>query len=75
MNETAMISRASGWANGMKVWQVVHNADEGIEHLNVTGTPPPQLQHIRETQLARHSAEDGVDHVFDVPVELFVALG
>src|SRR5215510_4395680 len=42
-NETVMNSLASSWVNGLKQWSVFHDAQQDLEHLEIEGTPPPQL--------------------------------
>ena len=74
-NETVMESYACGWANGVKRWSVFHNAQKGIKHLETSGTLPPEFQAIRDRLFAQQDADDGADFIFDIPVELFAAVG
>jgi hypothetical protein len=74
-NETEMISYACGWANGVQRWSVFHDAQHGLKHLEVTGTPPEEFRAIRDRLFAQQREGEDADHVFDIPVELFAALG
>ena len=73
-NETVMNSCASSWANGVKQWSVFHDAQQGIKHLEITGDVPEQLKAIQKRLFAEQESGDA-DHIFDIPVELFAALG
>lgn len=74
-NETVMNSFASSWADGIEQWSVFHDAQQGIRHLETTGDPPHQLISIQERLLADQGRNTEGDCVFDIPIELFVALG
>jgi hypothetical protein len=74
-NETVMNSYACGWANGVKRWSVFHNAQQEIKHLETNGILPPEFQAIRDRLFAQQDADDGADFIFDIPVELFAAVG
>jgi hypothetical protein len=72
-----MFSRVSFWERGVEVWAVTHDAQRGIEHLDVTGAPPAFVAEIRQRCLTQQRAEGGadVDYVFDVPVEAGAKIG
>jgi hypothetical protein len=74
-NETVMNSYACCWANGVKRWSVYHDAQKGIKHFETSGTLPPEIQPMRDRLIAQQEADDGADFIFDVPIELFAALG
>jgi hypothetical protein len=74
-HETVMNSYASAWVNGVEKWSVLHDAQEGTTHLETTGNPPDQLKSIQERLFAAQEASDGVDYVFDIPIDLFTSLG
>ena len=74
-NETVMNSYACGWADGAERWSVWHDAQQGLDHLEVRGTPPPELRSIRDRLLGRQVGVTDTDFAFDVPIELFAALG
>jgi hypothetical protein len=72
VEEHVMCSAATGWKNGKEVWAVIHEAERGLEHLAEDGRLPPELAAIRDRLGAEEA--DGVDYIFDVPVELAEAL-
>lgn len=74
-NETVMNSYACGWANGVERWSVFHDAQQEIKHIETSGTLPPQFQAIRDRHFAQQDADDSADFIFDIPVELFAAVG
>jgi hypothetical protein len=74
-NETVMDCFACGWENGLEQWSVWHDAQQGRMHLEVSGTPPPELTPIRDRLTQEQAGDEGVDWIFDIPVELFAALG
>jgi hypothetical protein len=74
-NETVMNSYACAWSNGVERWSVFHDSQQGVKHLEMSGTLPPEMQPIRDRLFAQQAKDDGADFIFDVPVELFAALG
>ncbi|MDB5460327.1 MAG: hypothetical protein JWO72_2068 [Caulobacteraceae bacterium] len=79
ISETVMYSLAHGYRDGRHVWSVEHHGgDMGTYHLDVWGSPPPELEPIRLRQMAKQEEDDAgdvrVDHIFDVPAELTYAL-
>ena len=69
-----MVSVATGWKDGRRVWSVTHDAQRDMEHLQTEGELPAAFTSIRdrlrsEQQRAGGSKAD-VDYIFDVPVEL-----
>jgi hypothetical protein len=74
-NETVMNSLTSSWRDGVEEWSVFHDAQEAIGHLEISGDPPDQLKSIQERLLAEQEGTEGTDFVFDIPDELFAALG
>lgn len=75
VNETVMNSYACGWADGAERWSVFHDAQQDVTHLEVSGNPPGELGPVRDRLLRQQVGATDTDFVFDVPVELFVALG
>ncbi len=77
VNETVMYSTVHAWENGVEVWSVFHDANQGIDHLETTGNVPDLLDRIRENQISLQGDCDDVcvDFIFDIPVELFVTCG
>jgi hypothetical protein len=74
-DETVMNSYAPAWLNGVGCWSVFHDAQQNIEHLETSGTLPPEFQPIRDRLFAEQQGNDGGDFTFDIPIELFAALG
>ena len=70
VEETSMVSFARGYADGTRAWEVVHDANEGMEHLEVTGFPPPPFIEMRDRLLDELSRSDqGADFLFVLPAE------
>ena len=58
------------------MWSVFHDAQENIRHLETSGNPPQELQSIQNHLFLEQDADpDPPDYIFDIPIELFVALG
>lgn len=74
-NETVMNSFASSWGNGVEQWSVFHDAQQGIKHLETTGKLPDQFSPIQDRLFAEQGEIKDTDYMFDIPIELFVALG
>jgi hypothetical protein len=76
-NETVMNSYACAWADGVKRWSVFHEPNQGIKHLETSGSLPAEIHRIRERLFSQQDEDrgDGADHVFDIPIELFAVLG
>jgi hypothetical protein len=74
-NETVMNSYACAWSNGVERWSVFHDAQQGVQHLETSGALPLEIHPIYDRAFARQEAEDATDYIFDIPIELFVALG
>jgi len=85
VEEHVMFSVASGWSKGRERWSVTHASEESLDHLAVVGNPPAPFGEIRERLFAEQRSEDesneltnqiggGADHIFDIPVELGLAL-
>jgi hypothetical protein len=79
VSETVMYSEARGYENGRALWSIEHDGGEqGCDHLDVAGAPPPEFGPIRDRLTARQAEEDAgeamTDYVFDIPAELTYAL-
>ncbi len=75
VEEHVMVSQATGWRDGRKVWSVDHDSEVAVEHLAVTGEPPAELASIRQAAESQQREDDGeVDYLFDVPPALAKAL-
>jgi hypothetical protein len=74
VEDHVMVSWASGWREGKKVWSAVHDCEKGRFHLDIKGEAPAELKSIAERLIAKQHADGGekadVDHVYDVPAEL-----
>ena len=75
VNETVMNSYTSSWVEGVEKWSVFHDAQQGIKHLETTGIIPEQLKPIQEKLFAEQGGSEDTDYIFDIPIELFAALG
>ena len=73
-----MYSRAAGWNDGSKVWEIEHDSDLGIGHLETSGDLPPSFPSIRDhlrSQQEEHGGDAAdTDYIFDIPVEVAAAL-
>ena len=77
-NETVMNSFASSWVDGVECWSVFHDAQQGIRHLETSGSLPDCFASIRDkcfTEQDDAGDNCGVDYIYDVPVKLFAQLG
>ncbi len=78
VEDHVMVSWASGWREGKKVWSVVHDCEEDRFHLDIQGKAPSELKDIAERRIAEQRAEGGekadVDLVYDVPADIAKAL-
>lgn len=78
VEEHVMASAAFLYRDGVKAWDVVHLAEQGLYHLAVDGTPPALLDTIhremKATQDEQGGAEADVDCLFEVPLMLATAL-
>jgi len=74
VEDHVMVSWASGWREGNKVWSVVHDGEKGQFHLDIKGGDPAELKSIAERLIAKQQAAGGgkadVAYVYDVPAEL-----
>lgn len=75
MSESITHSAAFGYAAGDQVWAVLHEPEDDRSELDVDGTPPADFEAIRDRRLQEQAREnERVDHIFDVPLDLSVAL-
>jgi hypothetical protein len=71
VEECSMTTLATSYVNGDSVWHVAHDSDSGLEHMEVTGTPPVCFSEIYSKLLAELKADENpCDYLFDVPAEL-----
>ena len=77
VEEHVMYCEASGWTDGHKTWTVIHDAQQGLYHLETSGDLPKTFGEIRERLMSVQKAAGkraDVDHISDIPVELAVSL-
>jgi hypothetical protein len=75
--EGPIISYASLWQRGHCTWQIRHDPNQGIDHLEAIGDLPPEFAVFRDTAMHQQRAREelrrpgelGVDYVFDVPLD------
>jgi hypothetical protein len=78
--EGVMVNCAFMYVNSTRVWEVLHDADEGVDHLVVDGTPPAALQQIHaglqaaQDEQKQDDGDWGIDHLFEVPIALADAI-
>jgi len=74
VEEHCMVSFSAQWQNGKQLWCITHDAQNGIEHLDSEGAPPPSFAEIRDRlqaeQIAAKAGKERVDYIFDIPVEV-----
>ncbi len=75
--EHAMISYASCWQGGQRLWQIRHDPSLGDEHLETFGNLPPEFSDFRDVAVreqrtkneGRRHGQWGIDYIFDVPLD------
>jgi hypothetical protein len=66
-----MFSAAFLYRDGHRMWELVHDAREGIDNLSIDGFPPRSFESIRRVQIQKQQETPrGVDYIFDIPVEV-----
>lgn len=74
VEEHLMYSRAERWAHGRRVWRIVHDAQESLDHLAAEGDLPDEFdatrRRIAEQQSAEGGSSAGVDLYFEIPLVL-----
>lgn len=78
VHEGVMVSAAYGYDQGVEQWALLHNSENGIRDLDVSGSPPLVFEEVR-SRLSRAQEENGgasagVDYFFDIPVETVEAI-
>ena len=78
VEEHVMVSIATGWKEGQRVWSLTHDAQRDMEHLQTEGELPAAFAGIRDRLRSEQQAAGGrkaeVDYIFDLPVELAATL-
>ena len=65
-----MVSSAANWKDGVQVWSVTHDTQQGDRHLDVQGALPVAFPAIRDRLTEEQQKDDGVDFIFNIPVDL-----
>ncbi|MBW0150347.1 MAG: hypothetical protein U1A07_18240 [Phenylobacterium sp.] len=71
MSTVVMYSEARGYEGGQLQWSAIHDPDDEARPLALEGEPPAILAGLEAKALNSQAAEQGVDYVFDVPMQLF----
>lgn len=62
------------WRDGACVWSVIHDAQEGVYHLDVEGEPPAEFESLRAEFFGKQDDEGGedadVDYICEIPTTL-----
>lgn len=72
VEEHAMVSASFFYQNGTRIWNVVHDSEKGLYHLEIDGDPPESfsISECRQKQDSAGGEGAGVDYIFDAPLEL-----
>lgn len=75
LSEGSMFSACRSWSNGQELWSIAHDGSSGGE-LEINGSLPAEAIEIIATKRTAQSEEtNNIDHLFNAPIDLFVALG
>jgi len=78
VEEHVMVSIATGWREGRRIWWVGHDGQRDGAHLEAQGELPPAFAEIRDRSRAEQRTADaqqeGVDFIFEIPVQLAKSL-
>lgn len=78
LEEHVMYSGVYGWRDGQEIWSLVHDAQQGMLHLETKGNLPPEYAAIFARLSAEQTKEGGadadVDFYFDIPLETAQAI-
>lgn len=72
VDEHLMVASAELWRSGERQWRVLHDGQQGRDHLAAEGELPAAYPGIaaEHRQLAAAAAGKAVDHLFEVPLKL-----
>lgn len=72
VEEHAMCSTASGWAEGREIWCVTHESRRGLRHLDARGDLPAHWKDIARRRTGEQDAagDAEVDFFFEIPLDL-----
>jgi hypothetical protein len=78
VEEHVMVSAATGWRNGRRIWSVAHDCQRDKQHLEALGELPVMFGGIRDSLYSEQRTVDehraDVDLIFDVPLALAESL-
>ena len=73
VEEHVMYSRSEYWEGGTLKWKIIHNSQNGMYDLEVSGVVPDYFEDLKSEIFAKQDAEGGVkadvDLIFDLPLE------
>lgn len=75
LSENVTFSALHAYTDGKQIWSIIHDPEQSSDHLQITGTPPPEFIPIRDHCFAKQASATDTDHIFSIPVDLFAALG
>ncbi len=71
VDENVMYTYAERWKYGELQWEVVHDGQQDILHLEVDGVPPDWFEGILDENLRAQEADNNnVDYMFEIPAEM-----
>jgi hypothetical protein len=74
VEEPVMVSAATGWQTGKRLWSVTHKGEDGPNGISADGALPSEYPSIRDRFVSQQEAEGDpeadVDFLFEVPVVL-----
>ncbi len=69
VEEHVMVSRAAAWKDGVRLWDVKHDAQVALDHLVREGEPPVGVEdNEAQARMELANDPDPCDYFFDVPV-------
>ncbi len=76
IEEHAMVSEATAWHAGSRVWTVSHDGSNGGREVSSEGAPPASFEPLLAQALAQYDDAESsdVDFSFEVPIALAEAL-
>ncbi|SHH50717.1 hypothetical protein [Massilia sp. CF038] len=76
IEEHVMFCSAAQWSDGARVWEVVHESEQGDDHLATEGALPHDLAKLlaEKRNALNGSRDDDTDYAFDIPLDLAFSL-
>jgi len=72
--EHVMASNAAGWRDGKMIWSIAHDAEMGVDHLDTSVDLPKEFAGIAKRLKDQQMMDYGADFIFDIPIEVALAL-